>query len=270
MLTVFVYVHNPLNYDTDYRIFNMPTQSFNACIYTLFAFVYSVRLIGCLFQGGGRWGEGLGSHFPIFHLWGPLGQLLWNPRSYTETRVWILNSAWHSYSPQRNSKKDTMGCFSAVTSWWSSHKPLALVTPATERRMSCRCWNQHKKCKWAIPTLWGSHERQPELDTDAVESRSQCRLARQKGNSAALCSHWCHGGAKRKPGNRPGYSAVSDWRWVLLERRCIPQFLVMSVNKMSVPCTVWLSEWERTVVYAYCAMFDLGLDSHCHAVFDGE
>ena len=32
---------NPSNYDTDYRIFNVPMCSFNACIYTcvLFAFI---------------------------------------------------------------------------------------------------------------------------------------------------------------------------------------------------------------------------------------
>ena len=46
----------------------MPTQSFNACIYTLFAFVYSVRLIGCLFREGGGAG---GPISPFFICEGP-------------------------------------------------------------------------------------------------------------------------------------------------------------------------------------------------------
>ena len=41
---------NPLKYNTDYRIFDVPTWPFNSCVHTwvLFAFNYSVRLNGCL------------------------------------------------------------------------------------------------------------------------------------------------------------------------------------------------------------------------------
>ena len=61
MHAVSVCFHNPLSQDTDDRIFTVPTSSFNACVYThvLFALTYSVRLNGCLFQGGG----GLNSSF---------------------------------------------------------------------------------------------------------------------------------------------------------------------------------------------------------------
>ena len=60
---VFVCFHNPPNYDMDYRVFNVPIQSFNACIYTCLFFLF-------LFLGGGG-----------------LGPLLWNPRSNTVMSV---------------------------------------------------------------------------------------------------------------------------------------------------------------------------------------
>ena len=63
--------HNPPNHDMDYRIFNVPILSFNAC----------VRLNGCLFMGE-RGKRGLGT--PFFSSGGgPLGPLSWNPRSNT-------------------------------------------------------------------------------------------------------------------------------------------------------------------------------------------
>ena len=59
---------NLLNYDTDYRIVNMPTQSFNACIYTCVC-LYSFCKSECL---PFSWkGQGFGPLF--FHSGGPLG-----------------------------------------------------------------------------------------------------------------------------------------------------------------------------------------------------
>ena len=64
---------NPPNYDMDYRIFNVPTWSFNVCIHTHeFAFIYSVRLNGCLLHGGG-----LGPLFVIGEgPWAPFYEIL--------------------------------------------------------------------------------------------------------------------------------------------------------------------------------------------------
>ena len=79
MHVVSVYFCNPPNLDTDYRIFNVPTWSFNPCIYTgvclhMFAFTYSVRLNGCLFQGGG--GAGPFSLIQEEGPWAPFHEIL--------------------------------------------------------------------------------------------------------------------------------------------------------------------------------------------------
>ena len=49
----------------------------------MFVFIYSVRLNGCLFQkgGGGAWG-------PFFHSEGPLGPLVYNPKTVEATLIW--------------------------------------------------------------------------------------------------------------------------------------------------------------------------------------
>ena len=58
----------------------------------VFAFIYSVRLSGCLFPVGGG-GEGLGA--PFFHFGGPSGPLLWNSRSNSD----IMSSLGYWFSP---------------------------------------------------------------------------------------------------------------------------------------------------------------------------
>ena len=68
MHAVSVCFRSPPNYDMDYRIFNMPTQSFSACIYMrvcLYLFFYTEWLP--FFHGGGG---GLGPPFFFFHLIG--------------------------------------------------------------------------------------------------------------------------------------------------------------------------------------------------------
>ena len=75
---VSVFSHNPPKYNSYYRICNMPTWPFNACIctHTLFAFIDSVRLNGYLFHG-----EAWGLFF--FTREDPLAsQTLWPPRPF--------------------------------------------------------------------------------------------------------------------------------------------------------------------------------------------
>ena len=78
MRVVFLCFCNPPKYDRDYRIFNVPTRSFNACVYTRVCLYLSCKTewLPLCVGGGGTWG-------PICHLGGPLGPLLWNPRSNT-------------------------------------------------------------------------------------------------------------------------------------------------------------------------------------------
>ena len=74
---------NPLNYDTDYRIFNMPTRSFNACVYTHVCLYLFCKTKWLPFSLGGVRGGGGGAWGPLFHPGRPLGPLLWTSRSNT-------------------------------------------------------------------------------------------------------------------------------------------------------------------------------------------
>ena len=73
MHAVFVCFRNPPNYDMDHRVFNVPTRSFNACIYTrvcLYLFC-KTEWLPISWEGGVgvAWG-------PFFHSGGPFDPLL--------------------------------------------------------------------------------------------------------------------------------------------------------------------------------------------------